>query len=112
MIVLQQGCFPAPMLQSPAIFLQHSISACVMCGLGRQASAGVESQIARRAKTTMDRRRIRTTCYLSRKQFRNWHLRELFGRTPNVGYQGRLGSFKMRMMVAIVFQLRVVAGAP
>jgi hypothetical protein len=38
--VLQQGCFPAPMLQSPAIFLQQSISACVMCGLGRQASAG------------------------------------------------------------------------
>ena len=62
--VLQQGCFPAPMLQSPAIFLQQSISACVMCGLGRQASAGAANQIASRTITTMDRHRITFTCYL------------------------------------------------
>lgn len=63
--VLQQGCFPAPMWQSPAIFLQQSISACVICGLGRQASAGVETQIARRTNTTMDRHRSTTPCYFS-----------------------------------------------
>ena len=37
--VLQQGCCSAPILQSPAIFLQQAISDCVICGLGRQANA-------------------------------------------------------------------------
>jgi hypothetical protein len=69
--VLQQGCFPAPILQLPAIFLQQSISACAIFGLGRQASAGVASQIARRASTRMDRHRITTTCYLFGKPPRN-----------------------------------------
>ena len=78
--VLQQGCFPPPMLQLPAIFLQQSISACVICGLGRQASAGVEDQIAIRANTRMDRHRITTTCYLFRQVIRNWRL--LVGEKP------------------------------
>jgi hypothetical protein len=39
-MVLQHGCCPVPMWQSPAIFLQHSISELVICGLGRHASAG------------------------------------------------------------------------
>jgi hypothetical protein len=69
--VLQQGCFPAPMWQSPAIFLQQSISACVICGLGRQASAGAEDQIARRANTTMDRPHVTTTSYSFCNQPRN-----------------------------------------
>lgn len=72
--VLQQGCFPAPMRQSPAIFLQQSISAWVIWGLGRQASAGIEDQIARRANTTMGRHRITTTCYLSGEPPRNRRL--------------------------------------
>ena len=38
--VLQQGCCPVPLWQSPAIFLQHSISEGVICGFGRQASTG------------------------------------------------------------------------
>jgi hypothetical protein len=37
--VLQQACCSAPILQSPAIFLQQAISTCVICGFGRQANA-------------------------------------------------------------------------
>lgn len=95
--VLQQGCFPPPMLQSPAIFLQQSISACVICELGRQVSAGVEIQIARRANTKVDRSRITTICYLSGKQPRNGPSsvgeKYLIGlRTPHVSQRNRLVS--------------------
>jgi hypothetical protein len=51
--VLQQGCCPFAMWQSPAIFLQHSISECVICGLGRQASAGELIQTQIRASPMM-----------------------------------------------------------
>jgi len=37
--LLQQGCCSAPILQSPAIFLQQAISDFVICGLGRHAIA-------------------------------------------------------------------------
>jgi hypothetical protein len=39
--VLQHGCSPVPIWQSPAIFLQHSISEGVIWGFGKQASAGI-----------------------------------------------------------------------
>lgn len=55
--VLQQGCCPVPILQSPAIFLQHAISASVMWVLGRHASAGIASQRASKLKTMMERQR-------------------------------------------------------
>ena len=61
--VLQQGCCPVPMLQSPAIFLQHAISDGVICVFGRQASAGIASQRASKLKTTTERQRTMTRCY-------------------------------------------------
>ena len=42
------------MLQSPAIFLQHSISEGVICVLGRQASAGVPIQRKSKPSATME----------------------------------------------------------
>jgi len=39
------------MWQSPAIFLQQAISAGVICGLGKQASAGVATQRVTKPKT-------------------------------------------------------------
>jgi hypothetical protein len=127
--VLQQGCFPAPMLQLPAIFLQQSISACAIFGLGRQASAGVASQIARRASTRMDRHRITTTCYLSGKPPRNldrsrntltvksfspwnhgfWYLILLMSwrRVPYLGASAFLLNPSMRLVPVRLFILRL-----
>ena len=62
--VLQQGCCPVPMLQSPAIFLQHAISDGVIWVVGRQASAGVASQRASKLKTMMERQRAMARCYI------------------------------------------------
>jgi hypothetical protein len=42
------------MLQSPAIFLQHSISEGVICVLGRQASAGVPIHRKSKPAATME----------------------------------------------------------
>ena len=55
--VLQHGCWPAPMLQLPAIFLQQAISACVICAVGRHASAGAVIHAASKKRTTMVRTR-------------------------------------------------------
>jgi hypothetical protein len=62
--VLQQGCCPVPMLQSPAIFLQHAISDGVICVFGRQANAGGASQRASKLKTMMERQRAIARCYI------------------------------------------------
>jgi hypothetical protein len=62
--VLQQGCCPVPMLQSPAIFLQHAISPFVICELGRHASAGIASHRASKLKTMMERHRAMARCYI------------------------------------------------
>jgi hypothetical protein len=53
------------MLQSPTIFLQHTISDGVICVFGRQAGAGVASQRASKLKTMMERQRAMARCYLS-----------------------------------------------
>ena len=45
------------MWQSPAIFLQHSISEGVIWGLGRQASAGVPTHRQSKPNATMKRSR-------------------------------------------------------
>lgn len=54
-----------PMRQSPAIFLQHSISTAVICAVGRHASAGVTSQSATRLNANIVRQRAMTKCYIS-----------------------------------------------
>lgn len=61
--VLQQGCCPTPMWQSPAIFLQHAISAAVICTLGKQASAGVARKKATKHNAKTDRQHAMTRCY-------------------------------------------------
>jgi len=43
------------MWQSPAIFLQQAISACVIVAFGRQAKAGIAVQAKTRANTSMER---------------------------------------------------------
>ena len=62
-MVLQQGCCAAPMRQSPAIFLQHAISAAVIWEFGRHASAGIASHRASNPKTMTVRHRAITRCY-------------------------------------------------
>jgi hypothetical protein len=62
-MVLQQGCCPIPIWQSPAIFLQHAISAAVICGFGRHASAGIASHRASKTNTMTERHRAITRCY-------------------------------------------------
>jgi hypothetical protein len=53
--VLQQGCWPIPVWQSPAIFLQHATSAALIFAFGRQASAVELIQKQTRASAMMDR---------------------------------------------------------
>jgi hypothetical protein len=54
-LVLQQGWLLTPIRQSPAIFLQQAISACVMVELGKHASAGVAVQTKARMKANVQR---------------------------------------------------------
>jgi hypothetical protein len=60
----QQGWFCIPMWQSPAIFLQQAISACVMVEAGRQASAGVAVQTKIRMNANAGRHFAMTRCYI------------------------------------------------
>jgi hypothetical protein len=53
--LVQHGCWPAPMWQSPAIFLQQAISPDVIFAVGRQASTGVTVHKITRETTTMRR---------------------------------------------------------
>ena len=53
------------MWQSPAIFLQQAISACVMVAFGRQAKAGIAVHDKTRANTNMERHFAMNRCYLS-----------------------------------------------
>src|SRR5438045_2807719 len=51
------------MWQSPAIFWQHAISAAVICGLGRHASAGVATHMVTKPNTKIERQHAITECY-------------------------------------------------
>jgi hypothetical protein len=64
--VLQQGCCPVPMLQFPAIFLQHSISDGVICAFGRHASAGMAVHTKSKPNASIERHFAMYGCYILR----------------------------------------------
>jgi hypothetical protein len=52
------------MWQSPAIFLQQAISACVIAAFGRQAKAGTAVHVKTSTNTNMERHFAMSKCYL------------------------------------------------
>jgi hypothetical protein len=70
MLCWQHEWFPLPMSHSPAIFLQHAISASDMAAVGKQASTGAATH--RNSKSTNVERRIITkqivALFLSRRK--------------------------------------------
>ena len=53
-----------PIRQSPAIFLQQAISACVIVVLGKQAKAGIAVHKKTRQNTNIERHFVIDKCYL------------------------------------------------
>jgi hypothetical protein len=52
-----------PIWQSPAIFLQQAISACVMVAFGKQAKAGIAVHAKTRTNTNVERNFPMNRCY-------------------------------------------------
>jgi hypothetical protein len=61
---LQQEWCPEPIWQSPAIFLQQSISACVIAGLGRHARTGIAVHNVTKLNRNMERPFAMAKCYI------------------------------------------------